>query len=86
MKMDKNYFTIKLTSENQVKEFFNKLYKDGYLYHPEDDSHDICNTEGKLFTDEQCESLNSRMDEVYEIMDDPCEYILKSIYKNFENE
>jgi len=48
------------------------------LFHPEDNPADVINnaTGQPLFTSEQVEQVRQRIDEVYEVMDDPCEYIL----------
>jgi len=70
---------IHIHREDQAKEFFDKLYEDGLLYHPEDDAYDICNSEGPLFTLTEADLLNERMDEVYRVLEDPCEYVLKLI-------
>jgi hypothetical protein len=48
------------------------------IFHPEDNPADVINnaTGQALFTPEQVELVRQRIDEVYEVMDDPCEYIL----------
>jgi hypothetical protein len=67
------------------------LSTENLLYHPEDDANDImlkspCPSEGgpdtfiNLFTKEQGDLLNTRMDEVFEHMDDPCQWIMDTIY------
>ena len=75
----KTYFMIHIHREDQAKEFFNKLYKDGLLYHPEDDAYDICTIEGPYFTNDEADLLNARMDEIWGILDDPCGYVLELI-------
>ena len=78
----KTYFKIHINKENQAKEFLDKLYEDGLLYHPEDDAHEIITNEGMLFTADEADLLNERMDEIWGILDDPCEYVLKLISEN----
>ena len=68
----KTYFKVHIHGENQAKEFLNRLYKDGLMYHPEDDAHDIITNEGMLFTADEADLLNERMDEIWGILDDPC--------------
>lgn len=77
--INKTYFMIHIHREDQAKGFFDKLYEDGLLYHPEDDAYDICTSEGPLFTLTEADLLNERMDEVYRVLEDPCEYVLKLI-------
>jgi len=78
-KDSKTYFMIHIHREDQAKEFLDKLYEDGFMYHPEDDAHDIINDKGELFTADEANLLNERMDEIWEILDDPCEYVLELI-------
>ena len=78
----KPYFTVHIHREDQAKDFLDKLYEDGLMYHPEDDAHDIITNEGELFTADEADLLNERMDEVWGILDDPCEYVLKLISEN----
>jgi hypothetical protein len=61
------------------------LSTENLLYHPEDDANDILVKESdgnlvNLFTKEQGDLLNTRMDEVFEHMDDPCQWIMDTIY------
>ena len=78
----KTYFKVHIHGEKQAKEFLDKLYEDGLMYHPEDDAHEILTNEGELFTADEADLLNERMDEVWGILDDPCEYVLKLISEN----
>tara|TARA_R100001594_G_C3943686_1_gene241285 strand:- start:428 stop:706 length:279 start_codon:yes stop_codon:yes gene_type:complete len=77
----KTYFKVHINKENQAKEFLDKLYKDGLMYHPEDDAHDIITNEGELFTADEADLLNERMNEVFGVLDDPCKYVLELIKK-----
>ena len=82
----KTYFRIHIHREDQAKEFLDKLYEDGLMYHPEDDAHDIITNEGMLFTADEADLLNERMDEIWGILDDPCEHVLELIRKYDEYE
>ena len=82
----KTYFKIHIHGEDQAKEFLDRLYKDGLMYHPEDDAHEIITNEGMLFTADEADLLNERMDEIWGILDDPCEYVLELIKKYDEYE
>ena len=75
----KSYFKIHIHRENQAKKFLDKLYEDGLMYHPEDDAHEILTDNGELFSADEADLLNERMDEIWGILDDPCEYVLKLI-------
>jgi hypothetical protein len=73
----KSYFTTPITTEDDSKNFIHSLHKDGLLFHPEDDAHDIKDHKGEyLFTDEEAFELNNRLEEVYDYIEDPCEYII----------
>jgi len=73
----KSYFTTPITTEDDSINFIHSLHKDEILFHPEDDANDIIDRDGKrLFTEEEAFELNNRLDEVYQYMNDPCEYIL----------
>ena len=78
----KPYFMVHIHREDQAKGFLDKLYEDGLMYHPEDDAHEIITNEGELFTADEADLLNERMNEIWGILDDPCEYVLKLISKN----
>jgi hypothetical protein len=65
-----------LTSFADCEGFFFCLDQDGLLFHPEDDPASVINDQGQLFNHEDVKALRQRIDEVYEFMDDPCEYIL----------
>lgn len=69
-------FTTPLTSFADCEGFFFCLDQQGLLFHPEDDPAIVINDQGQLFNDEEVIALRQRIDEVYEFMDDPCEFIL----------
>lgn len=80
----KNYFKQPITSEEQSKKFFHKLYLDNLLFHPEDDPRIVMTynrktkVEKQLFNSEECEYLDQRLKEIYTYMEDPCGFILES--------
>ena len=70
------YFLTPLTSFADCEGFFFCLDQDGLLFHPEDDPANVINDQGQLFNPEEVKALRQRIDEAYEFMDDPCEFIL----------
>jgi hypothetical protein len=76
-------FLTPIKSEADAEGFFFCLDQEGLLFHPEDDPSTVINANGPLFTAEEAEALRQRIDEVYEFMDDPCEYILKMTETDF---
>jgi hypothetical protein len=78
-----NHFKKSITNKEESKEFLIFLNETDQLFHPEEDPRDIIknSTGEKLFTEEQSVDLEIRLDEVYEYLEDPCEYILKEFYK-----
>ena len=81
-----DYINQPITTEEEAKKFFLLLNNDDLLFHPEDDPKDIvsvspCPSEGgpdsyyRIFSDEEAEILSQRLEEVYKVMKDPCEYI-----------
>jgi hypothetical protein len=64
-------YTTPIRTEADAEGFFFQLHQLGLLFHPEDDPANV-----GIFTPEQCQHLRDRLDEVYEVMDDPCEYCL----------
>jgi hypothetical protein len=67
-----------IETEADAQGFFFQLNQLGMLFHPEDNPADVINsaTGQALFTPEQVELVRQRIDEVYAVMDDPCELIL----------
>jgi hypothetical protein len=72
----KPYFLNPLTSLADCEGFFFCLDQDGLLFHPEDDPASVINANGRIFNDEEANAIRQRIGEVYEFMDDPCEFIL----------
>jgi len=77
-------FLTPIKSEADAEGFFFCLDQEGLLFHPEDDPSSVINAHGQLFTAEEAEALRQRIDEIYEFMDDPCEFILKMTEPNFK--
>ena len=73
------YFKKVITNVEESHLFLDRLQSDYPMLHPEDDMNNIIenSTGERTFTEEQAEDLHNRYDEVYEYLDDPCEYILK---------
>jgi len=62
-----------IKTEDQAIQFLTTLQYLYPLFHPDDDPMDVINNEGsREFNDEQCEYLSKRLDEVYNILSDPC--------------
>jgi hypothetical protein len=72
----KHYFLTPLASLADCEGFFFCLDQDGLLFHPEDDPASVITDQDLLFNDEEVKALRQRIDEIYQFMDDPCEYIL----------
>jgi hypothetical protein len=80
----KPYFLDPIKSEADAEGFFFCLHQDGLLFHPEDDPAIVINDQGQLFDDDEVKALRQRIDEVYEFMDDPCEFILSMTESDFQ--
>lgn len=66
-------YTTPIRTEADAEGFFFQLHQLGRLFHPEDNPAEVI---GSLFTKEQAAHLTERLDEVYEVMEDPCAYCL----------
>ena len=81
----RDYFLDPIKSEADAEGFFFCLYQDGLLFHPEDDPSIVVNQSGSLlFTDAEVLIIRERIDEVYSVMDDPCEFILSMTESEFQ--
>lgn len=77
----KNYFITPITSITDAQKFLHQLNADNLIFHPSDDAEDIIDLSGNyIFTPEEADKVNARMDEVWHHMEDPCKYILDAIY------
>lgn len=74
-------FNTPIHTESDAQGFFFQLHQRGQLFHPEDNPQEIVDaaTGGWLFTPDQARALAARMDEIYAVMDDPCDYCLTLI-------
>jgi hypothetical protein len=71
--MTPEYFYKEIKSETEAKAFICYLYFDNKMFHFDSDPADIIDftTDERAFTDEECEILRLRLDEVFEYMVDP---------------
>lgn len=73
-------FKTVITTPEQAKQFLTTMQFLYPLMHPSDKPSDIVNDQGKqVFSPEQCEYLDWRFTECYDILPDPCDYILKQV-------
>lgn len=80
-----DYFLTPIKSEADAEGFFFCLYQDELLFHPEDDPSIVVNQSGALlFTDAEVLIIRQRVNEAYEVMDDPCDFILSMTESNFQ--
>jgi hypothetical protein len=79
----KPYFLTPLTSLADCEGFFFCLEQDGLLFHPEDDPASVINEQGRIFNDSEANAIRQRISEAYELMDDPCEFILTMTEPDF---
>lgn len=74
-------FNKPITSENDAEQFFYDLFNENLLFHPEDDPATIINHDKKhIFSRNECILINQRIKEIYQYMDDPCEFIIEQFY------
>ena len=67
-----------ISSEADARDFFKGLQREGKLFHPEDLPETVVDRHGAaLFSPEEVILLRQRIDEVYAVMPDPCDYILR---------
>ena len=65
--------TQELTTEEEASSFLRALENEGRMIHPDDDPATIVRTyDGtRVFTDEECIHLRKRIEEVFNLIDDP---------------
>ena len=74
----KSDFTKQINTINQARLFLNNLLEDNLMFHLESNPHEILNSnEEPLFTTEQANLLELRLSEVFDKLDDPCEYVVE---------
>jgi hypothetical protein len=71
-------FTTPITTTADAEGFLFQLHDLGLSFHPENDAAEIINskTGAALFTPDEANAINDRMEEVFFYMVDPCEYLL----------
>jgi hypothetical protein len=80
----RDYFLNSIKSFADAEGFFFCLHQDDLLFHPEDDPSIVVDRSGALlFTDAEALMIRQRIDEVYEVMDDPCDFILSMTESDF---
>lgn len=81
----RDYFLDPIRSSADAEGFFFFLYQDNLLFHPEDDPSVVINGRSgeMLFNDSEVPLIRQRIDEIYEFMDDPCEFILTITESDF---
>lgn len=74
----KPYLKEPITNLDQAHRFFDQLWRDGLLFHPEDDPALILAPGGSvyLFTMSEATELTNRIAEVYRFDLNPCAYCL----------
>jgi len=69
--------TTPITSIEKAKKFICDLYFDGNMYHFASPAIDIVDIDGnQVFTDEQAEALEERVNEVFKYIEDPFQLCL----------
>jgi hypothetical protein len=74
------FFKVPIETYDDMIVFFDCLNNSKLLYHPEDSPYTVMSEKGRLFTNEECEYLIKRIEEVYDVCDNPCKYILDNLY------
>lgn len=74
-------FNTKITTESQAKSFLTTMQHLFPLLHPQSDPCDFYHQETNkpVFTQEQCEYIDARFEECFDIMPDPCSFILNEV-------
>ena len=73
-------FKNKITTIQESKDFLTQLNQTDQLFHPEEDPRNIISNNKPLFSEEQSVDLELRLDEIFEYLEDPCQYILDNFY------
>ena len=75
-----------LLNKDMCEKFITSLYTNNKLFHFDDDPSEQTDKNGNtLFTVEECELLNKRIDEIFEILDDPYELAVQLINQEQNN-
>ena len=78
--------TQELTTEKEASSFLRALENEGRMIHPDDDPATIVRTyDGtRVFTDEECVHLRKRIEEVFNLIDDPYQECMDISNKKFK--
>jgi len=71
-------FSQKLTSPRAAKKFIFDLCKNDLAFHFDDDVKDTFNSQ---FSELQIAQLETRLDEIYKLLEDPFKYLVKYLKK-----
>ena len=79
--------TKELTTEKEACNFLKALEHEGRMIHPDDDPATIVRTfDGtRVFTDEECIHMRKRMEEIFNLLDDPYEECMSISTFKFTN-
>ena len=80
MSKNRDYFKQSISTADEAQTFLIRLYLTGDFFHPEDSPYDIMveydGDDKQLFSQEECKQLEYRMEEVWSVLHDPCEFML----------
>ena len=75
-----------LLNKDMCEKFITSLHINNKLFHFDDDPSEQIDKNGNtLFTSKECELLNKRIDEIFDILDDPYELAVELISKEQDN-
>ena len=79
--------TKELTTEKEACNFLKALEHEGRMIHPDDDPATIVRTFDvtRVFTDEECIHMRKRMEEIFNLLDDPYEECMSISTFKFTN-
>ena len=69
-------YTTPITDLAEAQDFFRRLSHAGKLFHPEADPAEVSDAGICIFTPDEVVEVRKRIDEVYQFMPDPCDFIL----------
>lgn len=85
MAKNRKYFKKSINTAEEAQKFLIRMYLTGDFFHPEDSPYLIVvDKDGKdvpLFSQDECLDLVNRLDEIWTVMHDPCEFMLDYMNK-----